>query len=136
LVCGAAGRSACGAAGLSACGAGAGGVGQDGDCALATVARIVARAALPMARLKVFVVSFICFACGAMLKRAHTKEHFNMLGYSAALLEPMGLLHALAELRPSSRDKQTARLIDPRSSNPLSSTRKSAQTEVTSQGQK
>ena len=38
-----------------------------------------------MARLKVFVVSFICFVRGATLKRAHTKEHFNMLGYSAGL---------------------------------------------------
>jgi hypothetical protein len=75
-----------------------------------------------MARLNVFVVSFIRFACGAMLKRAHTKEHFNRLSYSAGLLAPRGLLHALAELRPSSRDKQTARLIDPPSSNPLSST--------------
>jgi len=57
LVCGAVGLSACGAAGLSACGAG--GVGQEGDCALAAVARMVARATPPMARLNVFVVSFI-----------------------------------------------------------------------------
>ena len=48
-----------GAVGLSACGAGAGGVGQEGDCALAIVVRIVARAAPPMARLNVFVVIFI-----------------------------------------------------------------------------
>jgi hypothetical protein len=71
LVCGAVGLSACGAAGLSACGAG--GVGQEGDCALAAVARIVARAAPPMAHLDVFIVSFICFVRGAMLNR-RTRE--------------------------------------------------------------
>ena len=38
-----------------------------------------------MARLNVFVVSFILLRPRAMLKRAHTKEHFNMLGYSAGL---------------------------------------------------
>jgi hypothetical protein len=65
-----------------------------------------------MARLNVFVVSFICFVRCAMLKRAHTKEHFSRLGYSAALLQPMGLLLALSELRPASQDKRSTRLID------------------------
>ena len=60
------------AARLSACGAG--GVGQEGDCALAAVARIVARAAPPMAHFNVFVVSFICFVRGAMLKRRTRKN--------------------------------------------------------------
>ena len=101
----------CGAVGLSACGAGAGGVGQDGDCALAAVVRIVARAALPMARLKVFVVSFICFVRAAMAKRAHTKEHFSRLPYSTTLLETRGLLLALSELRPAINE--ALRLIDP-----------------------
>ena len=52
-----------------------------------------------MVRLNVFVVSFICFVRGAMLKRAHTKEHFSRLPYSATLLARRGLLHALSELR-------------------------------------
>jgi hypothetical protein len=46
-----------------------------------------------MARLNVFVVSFILLRLRRNAQRAHTKEHFSMLGYSAALLEPTGLLH-------------------------------------------
>jgi hypothetical protein len=76
-----------------------GGVCQEGDCALAAVAGIVARAALPKARLNVFVVSFICFVRGAMLNRAQTKEHFSRLPYSEALLAQRGIRHALSELR-------------------------------------
>jgi hypothetical protein len=66
-----------------------------------------------MARLNVFVVSFICFVRGAMLNRAHTKEHFSRLPYSAGLLAPRGLLHALSELRRLQEVNEALELIDP-----------------------
>jgi hypothetical protein len=54
-----------------------------------------------MARLNVFVVSFICFVRGAMLKRAPTKEHFGRLPYSMALLAERDLLLALLLRQPA-----------------------------------